>query len=416
MEFFPEGLPDTVSLDAFIRAIQEDYDAFESKLAQLVQTTAENVITERKESENRIEQLVVWLDESSEAVQVCREDGIIVFTNKESCRRLGKTAGQVIGQHIGQVEKAFEIPGSWESQFAVLREQGHMSIQGEHKRADNTTFPVEVSVKYHEHEGIGYALAFISDITERVEHEKKLAAYTRHLEQTNSELDQFAYVVSHDLKSPLRGINNLSEWLEEDIGDKLSEQSRKHFDLLRGRVHRLESLIDGILQYSRAGKSKTETEAIVLPDFVEDIFADYRLENPQVQLWSEGAAALLQTERVSLFQVLNNLISNAIKHNDKPAIQVVVRWTEGADGFMHFVVEDNGPGIEALYHEKIFRIFQTLQARDIKDSTGVGLSVSKKIVEEKGGTIGLKSTFGQGAAFSFSWPVKEDRSSGIFRV
>ena len=221
-----------------------------------------------------------------------------------------------------------------------------------------------------------------------------------------AELDQFAYVTSHDLKAPLRGIANLSSWIEEDLADRMTDEAREQMKLLRGRVHRLEALIDGILQYSRAGRVKGKPRLVAVDALVADV----------VELLAPGGKATvsvqpgmpsLMTDSVPLQQVFMNLIGNALKHSKKPDTRVEVGARE-MDGRWEFFVKDDGPGIAPRYHERIWGIFQTLEARDKVESTGIGLSVVRKIVEARGGRAWVESEDGQGATFRFTWPRHED--------
>jgi PAS domain S-box-containing protein len=246
----------------------------------------------------------------------------------------------------------------------------------------------------------------LSDITARMEADTKLKSYMRDLERINAELDQFAYVVSHDLKAPLRAINNLSEWIEEDISDLLEGDTKDQFRLLRGRVHRMESLINGILSYSRAGRIKTSKERFLVKSLVDDLCDTFSSKKP-VEFILEGDLKLeLVTEKITLGQILQNLISNGIKYNDKPEIKITIGWKELGRGH-EFFVKDNGPGISPEFHDKIFVIFQTLQARDEVESTGVGLAIVKKIMDEKGAKIRIESTMSSGTTFYFTWPGNE---------
>jgi PAS domain S-box-containing protein len=229
-----------------------------------------------------------------------------------------------------------------------------------------------------------------------------LAETTASLEKRNAELDQFAYVVSHDLKAPLRAIANLSQWLEEDLEDRLTEDTRHQMDLLRGRVHRMEALIEGLLQYSRVGRLRTRLEPVNVEVLLSEII-DSLAPPPQFTVKVIPGMPTLMTERLPLEQVFANLISNAIKHNHRPDGQILISAGNKTDVY-EFTVADNGPGIAPEFHEKIFVIFQTLEARDKAENTGVGLAIVKKIIEDKGGTISIKSQLGQGATFCFTWP------------
>ncbi len=256
----------------------------------------------------------------------------------------------------------------------------------------------------------------INDVTERKETQELLEKRAEELARVNSvllrttgqlkkrnqELDRFAYVTSHDLKAPLRAIANLSEWIEEDLGEVLTEDTRHQMNLLRGRVHRMEGLINGLLQYSRVGRIKTESEIVALNTLLKEIINS--LEYPdEFRIEIEGEMPTWRTERLPLQQVFTNLISNSIKHHDRS--DGLVKLSAKERGYFYeFTVTDDGPGIDPKYHEKVFVIFQTLEARDKTENTGIGLSIVKKAVETQGGIITIESQLGQGTTFRFTWP------------
>ena len=245
-------------------------------------------------------------------------------------------------------------------------------------------------------------LALVRHAEEMAQATRQLARANTELARANEELNQFAYVTSHDLKAPLRGIANLSRWIEEDLGDDLTEDTRHQLDLLRGRVHRMEAMIEGILQYSRVGRETVRPEYIDVGALLADI-VDLLAPPPPFQVEIAAPMPALTGERVRLQQVFMNLISNAIKHNDRPQGRVTITSRDAGE-FYEFAVADDGPGIAPQYHARIFQIFQTLQARDKVENTGIGLSLVKKIVEGQGGAIHLDSREGAGATFRFTWP------------
>ena len=256
-----------------------------------------------------------------------------------------------------------------------------------------------------------------TDITERKQ------AFAK-LEKINSELDQFAYLTSHDLKAPLRAISNLSKWIEEDLDAILTTDTRKQMTLLRGRVSRMEGLINGILQYSRAGRVNMEKETVDVGEMLNEIIDGLDVNGTNIEIDSD--MPVLETARIPLMQVFSNIISNAIKYNDKDNghIHISVRSEDCCSSNFEFRTEqisneelnnidctcyefsfaDNGPGIADEYHERIFKIFQTLQSRDEVESTGVGLALVKKITEELGGCVKLESKEGQGTVFRIILP------------
>jgi PAS domain S-box-containing protein len=229
----------------------------------------------------------------------------------------------------------------------------------------------------------------------------------RALEKSNRELDQFAYVTSHDLKAPLRGITSLAEWLEEDLGTALDDDGRRKMSLLRGRVRRMEGLIQGILEYSRAGRRGGKREEVDVKRLLDDVI-EMLAPKPPAAVVIEGSMPTLRTERVALQQVLMNLIGNALKHAERPDAEIRVEARDAGDAY-EFRVRDNGPGIAPEFHDRIWGIFQTLQPRDKVESTGIGLAIVKKIVEAQGGRVAIESALGAGATFLFTWPKHDDR-------
>lgn len=272
-------------------------------------------------------------------------------------------------------------------------------------RKDGTEFLSELTITRSD---VGEQQTFtgvLRDITQRKEQEAEREQLIKALARSNQELDQFAYVASHDLKAPLRGIANLSQWIEEDLGNTLKEENKEQMELLRGRVHRMEALIDGILQYSRAGRIKAKPEPVETGTLVREV-VELMAPPSSIQIEIAQDMPAVRTEKTPLQQVFMNLLGNAIKHAGAVEPKVQIAW-EDAGPFYEFSVTDNGQGIAPQYHERIFGIFQTLEARDKVEGTGIGLSVVQKIVEAKGGRVWVESELGRGAKFRFLWPKVE---------
>ena len=249
----------------------------------------------------------------------------------------------------------------------------------------------------HNHEQIR---RFNEDLEHRVEER------TTELNKVNEELKRFAYVVSHDLKAPLRAINQLSSWIEEDYADAFDDEGREQMALLRNRAKRMHEMIDGILQYSRIGRIKENKEKVDLNLLIQDVI-DTLAPPAHIKLEIQPQLPVLWGEKLRIYQVMQNLLDNAIKYNDKAQGLIQVSYEEQNDDW-YFCVKDNGIGIEAAYREKVFQLFQTLAPKDQQNNTGIGLSLIEKIVNNWGGKIWFESEPGQGCRFYFSFPKHEN--------
>jgi light-regulated signal transduction histidine kinase (bacteriophytochrome) len=241
--------------------------------------------------------------------------------------------------------------------------------------------------------------------TLNTELEQRVAQRTSALKAANRELKDFAYVVSHDLKAPLRGISRLACWLSEDYDDVIDEKGKEMTGLLINRVKRMDALIDGILQYSRVGRIISEEKHLDLNRLVKDVI-DMLGPLEHIQIVVEKELPFIVGDGVRITQVFQNLLSNAVRFMNNPDGKIVIDYDEEGD-YWKFKVTDNGPGINSAYHEKIFQIFQTLKPRDEYESTGIGLALVKKIVELYGGTVGVESEVGKGTTFWFTFPMKK---------
>ncbi|NJM75478.1 MAG: PAS domain S-box protein, partial [Acaryochloridaceae cyanobacterium RU_4_10] len=233
----------------------------------------------------------------------------------------------------------------------------------------------------------------------------QLVQTTALINQRNQELDQFAHIVSHDLKAPLRAISNLSIWIEEDLADQVPPDTKQNLNLLRSRVSRLEALIDGLLTYARVGYQDAPNEPFVLSELLLEIIDSLAIP-PEFTIQVPSNLLTITTNRLLLSQVFTNLINNAVKHHNRPDGQIQITAQVKAQGY-EFTVSDNGPGIAPQNHSKVFDIFQTLSSKKNPESTGIGLAIIKKIVDRIGGHIDLKSELGQGTTFTFIWPFSQ---------
>ena len=252
---------------------------------------------------------------------------------------------------------------------------------------------VIVTPMFDENHQVSEILSVSRNITARKHAEQNL-------QKRNQELDQFTYMVTHDLKAPLRGISSLSEWIIEDLREHSSAETKHNLKLLRQRVQRMNGLIDGLLKYSRVGREKLPLESVDMNELFQEIIDSLSPPNG-FKVINSDILPILQTKRLLINQVLSNLISNAIKHHDKDTGIVELTAIE-RDNHYEFAIADDGPGIAESERERVFEIFQTLNSRS-STNTGIGLALVKKIIKEEGCQLWLEENTPKGCKFCFTW-------------
>lgn len=326
-------------------------------------------------------------------------EGKIVDVNDTAMRMIASEKSEIVGKPLsGFLSVPPKNPDA---------ESGSSVASDESDRILLVKSGTAIPVLYHETPiSINHrpsSLVSFVDIRDRKNMEEKNARLIHELEYTNNELKDFAYIVSHDLKAPLRAIGSLSQWIYADYKDKFDADGKAQLDLLMNRVNRMQNLIEGILEYSRAGRMMEEMVRVDLSTTVTEVIDSLSpAENIRINI--DDPLPTVICEKTRIRQVFANLIGNAIKYMDKPQGDIHVGCRQ-ENGFWKFSVRDNGPGIEEKYYEKVFQIFQTLKPRDQFESTGIGLTIVKKIIEMYGGKIWIESKVGEGSTFYFTLPV-----------
>ena len=357
----------------------------------------------RLSAEDRFARVV---EASPTALVLAGADGRIEMVNPQAERMFGYQRHELTGQYLEVLMPERFRHGHVELRRRFMTDMASRLMGAGRDlyglRKDGSEFPLEIGLNPIDLDGQPMVLAGIIDITarRRIEHEKEQQRLE--LERSNADLEEFAYVASHDLKAPLRAISHLVEWIAEDIEPNASTETIDNLKLLRGRVVRLQSLLDGLLAYARIGKARVSFEQVDINDVVRDVVAVLS-PPPSFAVECDGTLPLLRTHRTPILVVLQNLISNSIKHHDRPAGRITIAM-KLANGVAEFRVSDDGPGIEPRFHERIFVIFQTLASRDELESSGIGLAIVKKRVETHGGRIWVESAPpARGTTIVFTW-------------
>jgi PAS domain S-box-containing protein len=245
----------------------------------------------------------------------------------------------------------------------------------------------------------------LSILEDTDEAKRELEVKSEELERSNKELDDFTYIVSHDLKEPLRSIDAFSKFIEDDYKDRLGEEGRNYLGRIRANAGRMQALIEDLLEISRIERRRNPFEEVQVEELIDEakLRLEYAIRQKNAEIIIRDKLPKVFCDRVRLAEVFVNLISNAIKFNDKTQPRVEIGCSQKGN-FYEFYVKDNGPGIEKQYFDKIFEIFQRLGRREEREGTGAGLTIAKKIVEMHKGKIWVESKIGESTTFNFTIP------------
>ncbi|MCD2173125.1 sensor histidine kinase [Rhizobium sp. C4] len=348
------------------------------------------------------------IDSALDAIISIDEEGRILSDNPAVERVFQYKPGELIGQGIDTL-MGVGGQGAHEVYLGRYKKTGIRHVIGQvqevtARRRDGSRFPAELSVSETIVNGQRSFTGNVRDISARKAAEAERERLIKALARSNRELDEFAFVASHDLKAPLRVIENASSWLEEDLADRLDAESRENLGLLRSRVRRMDRLLDDLLEYSRIGRKTNEQWRQVLDgaELRDEVMALVPQRDGFTVTFDPSFLAIAAT-RMPLQQILINLIGNALKHHDRETGEIHVKAQTREDTYLISVIDD-GPGIPDEYREQIFKMFQTLRPRDRVEGSGMGLAIVRKHIDVLGMSLSVERAGERGSIFAFTYP------------
>jgi two-component system sensor kinase FixL len=357
---------------------------------------------------NALQEWEITFNATRDPLMLVDRDYRIVQANHAASRFFGKPLGTILGEAAYELVFGTELPP--QNYPLTIAKQTNKHEDAELYLPHKDAWVLVSADPVPDDSGdIAYFVHILRDITYRKKAEVTLAKLNNDLQKTVKELENsnqehrnFAHVIAHDLKSPLRGIGSIADRLIRNYSGKIDKDGTDQLRLLIIRARRMSDFIDGILHFAEIGYVSEERHNVNVHALVTEIIGEIVIpENIEVVI--EPNLPTVIAERLRLKQVFQNLISNAVKYMDKPKGFVNIGCTE-ENGFWKFSVADNGCGIKEKYFDKIFEIFQTLVPRDKTESTGIGLTIVKKIVELYGGKVWVTSKPGEGSTFFFTLP------------
>jgi PAS domain S-box-containing protein len=363
-------------------------------------------ITDQRKAEEKMMRLATIVESSSDAIISKTIEGYITSWNKQAEKLFGYTEEEILGKHISIIFTADRMNEEEEILKKITKGEPLLNYETEHKRKDGRHVPISATISpIKDPSGKITGISKIArDITEKKQAEEKMRTYTKVLEQKNKETEQFAYIASHDLQEPLRTITNYIGLFRDDYKGKLDKNADTYINFIDGASKRMEILITDLLEYTRIESDKKIVDVdcnLLLQEILKDMEKTIAESKAQIQVDQLPTIKAHATRIRSLFQ---NLLANAIKFRKKDTVPIIKISAKEKKKEWLFEIRDNGIGIEKIYYDKIFLLFQRLHNRNEYQGTGLGLANCKKIVELRGGKIWVESEVGKGSTFFFTIP------------
>ena len=371
------------------------------------------------------------LESSLDPIITIDHEGVITEFNRAAETTFGYPRDKIIGTTPSELLFPPSMDPSHKDRIERYLSAGEGSMLGkraeiEAVRASGETFPAELAMTISLEQGAPVMSFYVRDIGERKKAEAEQARYAAELERSNQELEQFAYVASHDLQEPLRKIRTFSDRLLLKQAEKLDDDGRECLERMQSAAIRMQSLIDGLLSLSRVTTRGQNFEVVDLSQIAAEVVSDLDAQIGQLHgMVDVGKLPTIQADPLQMRQLIQNLIANALKYHREgvpPVVNIAGRYLHGpecrkpgqmpTDEQCRIVVEDNGVGFEDKYAERIFGIFQRLHPRDVYEGTGIGLAICRRIVERHGGTITAHGTPDKGCIFEVMLPVAHPKRKG----
>ena len=408
-----------------LESAQQELAELNQALEERVKTSAQEVKEEiivRRRAEKALRLTQFSIDHAADLLFWIGQDARFYYVNETACHILGYSREELLSMTVYDINPDFSEK-NWLKHWEEVEQRGSFTLDSYHKTKEGGVFPVEVTVNYIEFEGKQYICAFARDITERKKAEEELISFAAKLEKSNRELQDFAYVASHDLQEPLRKVQAFGDRLKAVCADELSEKGRDYLNRMQSAAERMQILIKDLLTFSRITSKAQPFTSVDLHQIAKEVLSDLEVVieqlNGQVEL---SELPVVDADPLQMRQLLQNLISNALKFHKKDEAPVIKIYSEiikekrlnmyinfPGEKLCRLVVEDNGIGFDEKYCDKIFTVFQRLHGRSEYEGTGVGLAVCRKIIERHSGTITAKSKPGRGAKFFVTIPLEQHK-------
>ena len=366
------------------------------------QNLSNNTLIINEEEENVLK---IFIKRIPAAIAIFDKNLNYIITSDRWAEETNAQIKDVIGKNHYEVVN--DIPLKWKKIHERCLNGEHLKCEEDSfKRSDGSIewLRWEILPWYKNENNIGGIILFVEHITKRKILEKKMLGMIKALNKSNIELEKFAHICAHDLNEPLRTIANYSHILQEKFNKDINPEAKKYLDILSKSVKHMSVLVNGILSYSQFGTSKLNKSLFSL---------EHTLNSVKMILWKKikDKKAFIYSDKLPtvygdiplITHVFQNLISNALKFNESEIPIIYVTVKEQKNRYI-FTIEDNGIGIDAKYHKKIFELFVRLNPPSKYEGTGMGLSLSKKIIEAHGGRVWVKSSLNNGSQFLFTLP------------